>query len=66
MRLVMPPQRSLDEIDIAAIKRVTRSRDKIPALLRGLQHIYGNHAQTLILLMSFSWGRHQRLVRGLT
>jgi transposase, IS5 family len=40
MRLVITPQRSLDEIDIAAVQLDPRSRDDIPQLLRGLQHIY--------------------------
>lgn len=40
MRQVITPQLSLDEVDIAAIKLDPRSRDDIPQLLRGLQHIY--------------------------
>jgi transposase, IS5 family len=40
MRLVIPSQRSLDEIDIAAVQLDPRSRDDIAQLLRGLQHIY--------------------------
>lgn len=40
MRQVLTPQLSLDEIDIAAIKLDAKSRDDIPQLLRGLQHIY--------------------------
>ncbi len=40
MRQVLTPQMSLDELDIAAIKLDPKSRDDIPQLLRGLQHIY--------------------------
>jgi hypothetical protein len=40
IRLVITPQRSLDEIDIAAVQLDPRSRDDIAQLLRGLQHIY--------------------------
>ena len=34
------PQRSLDEVDIGAIYLDPKSRDDIPQILRGLQHIY--------------------------
>ena len=40
MRQVINPQRSLDEVDIGAIYLDPKSRDDIPQLLRGLQHIY--------------------------
>ncbi len=40
MRLVQNPQKQLGELDIAAIPLDTRSRDDIPKLLLGLQHIY--------------------------
>jgi hypothetical protein len=40
MRQVIPPQLSLDEIDIGAIYLDPKSRDDIPQLLCGLQHIY--------------------------
>lgn len=40
MRQVITPQLSLDDVDIAAIKLDPKSRDDIPQLLRGLQHIY--------------------------
>lgn len=40
MRNVIDPQLKLGEEDIAAIALDPRSRDDIPQLLRGLQHIY--------------------------
>ena len=40
MRNVIDPQLKLGEEDIAAIALDLRSRDDIPQLLRGLQHIY--------------------------
>jgi transposase, IS5 family len=40
MRTVIAPQLKLGEEDIAAIALDPRSRDDIPQLLRGLQHIY--------------------------
>ncbi len=40
MRQVQNPQLDLGELDIAAIELDTRSRDDIPKLLLGLQHIY--------------------------
>jgi len=40
MRDTFPAQRSLGEIDIADIKIDVRSRDDIPLILLGLQHIY--------------------------
>lgn len=40
MRIVMKPQIQMGETDIAAIKLNPKSRDDIPQLLRGLQHIY--------------------------
>ena len=40
MRKVIEPQLQLGEVDIAAIRIDPRSRDDIPQLLRGLQHLY--------------------------
>ena len=40
MRQVIDPQLRFGEQDISAIKLDPRSRDDIPRILRGLQHIY--------------------------
>jgi IS5 family transposase len=40
MRQVIDPQLQLSEQDIAAIRLDAQSRDDIPQILRGLQHIY--------------------------
>jgi hypothetical protein len=40
MRDTFPAQRTIGEIDIADIKIDVRSRDDIPLILLGLQHIY--------------------------
>ena len=40
MRIVHPPQMSIGQINIADIKIDLRSRDDIPQILLGLQHIY--------------------------
>lgn len=40
MRNVLNPQMSLDSVDIGAIYLDPKSRDDIPQILRGLQHIY--------------------------
>ena len=40
MRTVLQPQLKLGETDIASIVLDPKSRDDIPQLLRGLQHIY--------------------------
>ena len=40
MRNVINPQMLLDGVDIGAIDLTTKSRDDIPQILRGLQHIY--------------------------
>ena len=40
MRNVFDPQMSLDGVDIGAIYLDPKSRDDIPQILRGLQHIY--------------------------
>jgi len=40
MRNVINPQLMLDEVDIGAIRLDPKSRDDVPQLLRGLQHIY--------------------------
>jgi len=40
MRNVINPQMSLDSVDIGSIRLDPRSRDDIPQILRGLQHIY--------------------------
>jgi hypothetical protein len=40
MRNVINPQMLLDGVDIGTIDLTTKSRDDIPQILRGLQHIY--------------------------
>ena len=40
MRVVEPVQPELADLPIADIKLDLRSRDDIPQLLRGLQHLY--------------------------
>lgn len=40
MRLVKNPQAHFGQVDVAEIKFDARCRDDIPALLKGLQHIY--------------------------
>src|SRR5271168_4001822 len=42
MRVVKNPQMQLGEVDISQIKINAKSRDDIPKILRGLQHIYIN------------------------
>jgi IS5 family transposase len=42
MRDVIKPQLALGEVDIAEVRFDPRSRDEIPKLLLGLQHIYVN------------------------
>ena len=42
MRAVQNAQMSIGEVDISAIKFDSRSRDDIPQILRGLQHLYVN------------------------
>jgi len=42
MRNVIKPQLTLGEVDIAEVQFDLRSRDEIPKLLLGLQHIYIN------------------------
>jgi len=44
MRTAATPQLQLGEIDIAKIHIDPRSRDDIPQLLRGLQHLYTNES----------------------
>ena len=44
MRIVKNPQAQFGQVDIAAIEIDARSRDDIPALLRGLQYIYTDEA----------------------
>lgn len=40
MRVVQNPQMQIGEIDISQIKFDLKSRDDIPKILRGLQHLY--------------------------
>jgi len=40
MRVVINQQKQLGEIEIASIQFDPKSRDDIPQILRGLQHIY--------------------------
>jgi hypothetical protein len=40
MRVVQNPQMQIGEVDISAITFDRRSRDDIPKILRGLQHLY--------------------------
>lgn len=42
MRQIINPQLQFGEVDIGAIVLDPKSRDDIPQLLRGLQHIYTN------------------------
>ena len=42
MRRVMNPQMELEEVRIESIELDPKSRDNIPALLRGLQHLYAD------------------------
>jgi transposase, IS5 family len=42
MRVVRTAQMELGEIDVSQIKFDLRSRDDIPKILRGLQHLYMN------------------------
>ena len=42
MRKVIEPQRALGQVDIADIVFNPKSRDDIPRILRGLQHLYVN------------------------
>ena len=44
MREIIKRQMDLGEVDIGAIEISTKSRDDIPRLLRGLQHIYTTEA----------------------
>ena len=44
MRIVKDPQASFGQVDIAQIEFDPRSRDDIPAILKGLQYIYVNKA----------------------
>ena len=44
MRTVHDPQMKFGEVDIATIELDLKSRDDIPPILRGLQHIYTNAA----------------------
>lgn len=43
MRVVQNAQMQIGEVDIAKIKFDPKSRDDIPKILKGLQHLYGNH-----------------------
>ena len=42
MRQIQPKQLQLGEVDIASIQLDTHSRDDVPQVLFGLQHIYTN------------------------
>ena len=42
MRVVQNPPMRIGEVDIGQIKFDLRSRDDIPKILRGLQHLYLN------------------------
>jgi hypothetical protein len=42
MRIVKSSQSSFGQVDIAKIELSARSRDDIPAVLKGLQYIYVN------------------------
>ncbi len=44
MRIVKQPQHQFGQVDIAEIHFDARSRDDIPAILKGLQHLYVNEA----------------------
>ena len=43
MRAILNQQKQLGEVEIVSIQFDPKSRDDIPQILRGLQHIYTNH-----------------------
>jgi hypothetical protein len=43
MRTIINQQKQLGEVEIASIQFDPKSRDDIPQILRGLQHIYTSH-----------------------
>jgi len=61
MRIVKSPQSSFGQVDIALIDISARSRDDIPAVLKGLQYIYVNsdirNKVFALLETSLDWGR---------
>jgi len=60
MRHVKNPQLHFDEVNIADIKFDARSRDDIPAILKGLQYIYAqciNNLEVRGLNRCLSYGR---------
>ena len=55
MRVVQKIQMELGEVNVSEVKFDLRSRDDIPKILRGLQHLYMNEAlreQVFTLLAS--------------
>jgi hypothetical protein len=46
MRTIINQQKQFGEIEIASIEFDPKSRDDIPQILRGLQHIYTNPSLT--------------------
>ena len=50
MRHTLPPQLQLGERDVSTIKFDAFSRDDIPQLLRGLQHLYDNKEDRDVVL----------------
>ena len=42
MRLVQNVQMKIGEVDVSKVKFDLKSRDDIPKILRGLQHLYTN------------------------
>jgi IS5 family transposase len=46
MRIIINQQKQFGEVEIASIQLDPKSRDDIPQILRGLQHIYTNYPLT--------------------
>ena len=74
MRKVIEPQMQIGELAIGAIKLDPKSRDDIPQLLRGLQHIYttpelrgrgqsGQRGRTCFIALVIFGGNYHSLIR---
>lgn len=66
MRIVKHPQAHFGQVDIAKIKFDARSRDDIPALLKGLQHIYATEKtrKTMFTLLENSFNSQANTTLG--
>jgi len=65
MRVVQNVQMEIGEVDVSKVKFDLKSRDDIPKILRGLQHLYMDLALRTKLFALLEAGLHRRPISAM-